>query len=37
MIDDEQRRSNRRLGLIMAAIALAFAVGYVVKVGLYGF
>ncbi|MBU6258151.1 MAG: cytochrome oxidase small assembly protein [Burkholderiales bacterium] len=37
MINDEQRRANRRLGWIFAAIALAFAVAYVVKVGLFGF
>jgi hypothetical protein len=28
---EEQRRSNRRLGLILASIALVFALGFVAK------
>jgi hypothetical protein len=28
---DEQRRANRRLGLILATVALAFALGFVAK------
>jgi hypothetical protein len=31
MATDEQRRGNRRTGLILASIALAFLVGYVVR------
>ena len=31
MLTDEQRRANRRLGLILAAVALAFALGFVAK------
>ena len=32
----EQRRSNRRMGLILASIAVAFFVGFVVKMVLLG-
>jgi hypothetical protein len=32
----EQRKSNRRLGLILASVALAFAVGFMAKMALYG-
>jgi hypothetical protein len=28
---DEQRRANRRLGLILASVAVAFALGFVAK------
>jgi hypothetical protein len=28
---EKQRRSNRRLGLILASIALVFALGFVAK------
>ncbi|MDI4632559.1 cytochrome oxidase small assembly protein [Pelomonas sp. V22] len=33
----EQRRANRRLALILASVALVFAVGFVTKIALYGF
>jgi len=36
MATDKQRRSNRRTGLILASIALAFLVGYVVRHILFG-
>ncbi|MFM2187569.1 MAG: cytochrome oxidase small assembly protein [Burkholderiaceae bacterium] len=36
MLSDEQRRANRRLGLILATVALAFAVGFAVKIALLG-
>lgn len=32
----EQRRSNLRLGVILASIALALFVGFVVKAALFG-
>ena len=28
---DEQRRANRRLGLILASVALVFALGFVAR------
>ena len=31
----EQRKSNRRLGLILLTVALAFGVGFVVKMTLF--
>ena len=36
MQSDEQKRANRRLGLILATVALAFAVGFMVKIALLG-
>ena len=36
MLSDEQKRANRRLGLILATVALTFAVGFVVKIILLG-
>lgn len=32
----EQRKSNRRLGLILASVAAAFAIGFVTKLVLFG-
>jgi hypothetical protein len=32
---DEQRKANRRLGLILASIALVFALGFVAKMVLF--
>lgn len=32
----EQRKSNLRLGLILASVAVAFAVGFIVKMTLLG-
>jgi hypothetical protein len=31
MIDPRQRKANLRLGLILATVALAFALGFVVR------
>ncbi len=35
-IDPERRKSNLRLGLILASVALAFALGFVVKMFVLG-
>ena len=35
-LSDEQRKANRRLGLILASIALAFALGFIAKLTLFG-
>lgn len=32
MQSPEQRKSNRRLGLILASVALAFALGFAAKI-----
>jgi hypothetical protein len=32
----EQKRANRRLGLILASVALAFFVGFVARVAWFG-
>jgi hypothetical protein len=32
MVSDAQRRANVKLGLILASVAVVFAVGFVVKV-----
>ncbi len=32
----EQKRQNLRLGLILASVALAFLVGFVLKVTVFG-
>jgi hypothetical protein len=31
----EQRKANRRLGLILASVALAFAVGFMAKMAFF--
>jgi len=31
MADDDRKRANRRLGLILASIALAFFLGFLAK------
>jgi hypothetical protein len=36
MLSDEQKRANRRLGFILASVALAFAIGFAVKITLIG-
>lgn len=36
MTPEEQRKSNVRLALILASVALAFAVGFVAKIALLG-
>jgi hypothetical protein len=35
-MSDEQRKANRRLGLILASVALAFALGFMAKLVLLG-
>jgi hypothetical protein len=35
-LSDEQRKANRRLGLILASVALALALGFMVKMALLG-
>jgi hypothetical protein len=35
-LSDEQRRANRRLGLILASVAVAFALGFMAKMVLLG-
>jgi len=35
-LKDEQRRRNRRTGLILASIALVFMLGYVVRRLMFG-
>jgi hypothetical protein len=36
MTSEEQKKANRRLGLILASVALAFAIGFVAKLVLIG-
>jgi hypothetical protein len=36
VLTDEQRKANLRLGLILATVALAFVVGFVVKMVWFG-
>jgi hypothetical protein len=36
MTSEEQKKANRRLGLILASVALAFAIGFVVKMVFIG-
>jgi hypothetical protein len=31
MIDDQRKRNNRRLGLILASVALVFFLGFLAK------
>jgi hypothetical protein len=33
---EEQKKANRRLGLILASVALAFAIGFAAKIALMG-
>jgi hypothetical protein len=33
---DEQRKANRRLGLILASVALVFALGFIAKIVFMG-
>ena len=35
MTTEQQRNSNVRLALILASVALAFALGFVAKIALY--
>jgi hypothetical protein len=34
-LSDAQRKANRRLGLILASVALAFALGFIAKMTLF--
>jgi hypothetical protein len=34
-LSEEQRKANRKLGLILASIALVFALGFVAKMTLF--
>jgi hypothetical protein len=36
MSNEQQRKANRRLGLILASVALAFAFGFFAKIALFG-
>ncbi|WP_240788549.1 cytochrome oxidase small assembly protein [Ramlibacter henchirensis] len=36
MTSEEQKKANRRLGLILASVALAFGIGFVAKLLLIG-
>jgi hypothetical protein len=36
MTDDRQRKANLRLALILASVALVFAIGFVAKIALVG-
>ena len=36
MLSDEQRRANRKLGWILASVALVFALGFVAKMVFMG-
>ena len=36
MTSEQQRKANLRLGLILASVALAIALGFVAKVVLFG-
>ncbi len=35
-VTEQQRKANRRLGLILATVAVLFGVGFVVRVILFG-
>jgi hypothetical protein len=34
--NDSQRKANRRLGLILASVALVFALGFFAKIAIFG-
>ncbi|MEN9416558.1 MAG: hypothetical protein RI988_178 [Pseudomonadota bacterium] len=36
MLSDEQRRANRRLGWILASVAVVFALGFMAKIAFMG-
>jgi hypothetical protein len=36
MLSDEQRRANRKLGWILASVALVFALGFMAKMVFMG-
>ena len=35
-LSEQQRKTNRRLGLILASVALVFALGFVTKLAYFG-
>ncbi len=35
-LNEQQRKANRRLGLILASVALVFALGFVTKLAYFG-
>jgi hypothetical protein len=35
-LSEEQRKANRRLGLILATVALVLAIGFVVRLKFFG-
>jgi hypothetical protein len=35
-VDEHQRKANRRLGLILASVALAIALGFMLKIAWLG-
>jgi hypothetical protein len=35
-LSEQQRKANRRLGLILASVAAAFALGFMAKLVLFG-
>jgi hypothetical protein len=35
-VDEARRRANVRLGLVLASVALVFAIGFVAKIALMG-
>jgi hypothetical protein len=35
-MNPEQKRANRRLGLILATVAIALFIGFMVKIALFG-
>jgi hypothetical protein len=36
MTPEEQKRSNRRMGLVLASIALLFFIGFVIRIAWFG-
>ena len=36
MVNDRQRKNNLRLGLILASVAVVFALGFVAKIAFFG-
>ncbi len=35
-LSEQQRKANRRLGLILASVAVVFAIGFVTKIVYFG-
>ena len=35
-LNEQQRKANRRLGLILASVALVFALGFMAKMAYFG-